>query len=182
MTEAAIAPLAPPAVGKLEHAVAPVEADDADRMAAEELSPGLWHRDDAAGRIHERLVHHHAGDEAVRHQVGLHLDDAGEPRIALRPVGQRGLSLFRRGWDVDTLHGIGHTREAADALALDDLHRLADRHPRIIGLLAPLAVDIQRRELVLRIIQRPVTLETFLERLVVVGGGAGDARAGRSLV
>src|SRR2546430_17582465 len=100
MTEAAVAPLAPPAIGKLEHAVAPVEADDADRMAAEEFSPGLRHRDDAAGRIHERLVLHYAGDEAVRHEVGLHLDDPGEPRIALPPVGQCGLSLLRPGCDV----------------------------------------------------------------------------------
>src|SRR5437762_14261968 len=146
MTEAAIAPLAPPAVGKREHAVAPVEADDADRMAAEELSPGLWHRDDAAGRIHERLVHHHAGDEAVRHQVGLHLDDAGEPRIALRPVGQRGLSLFRRGWDGDALHGIGHAREAADALALDDRNRLTDRHPRLFGMIATLSDEVGRHD------------------------------------
>src|SRR5256885_5221244 len=84
MTEAAIAPLAPPAVGKFEHAVAPVEAHDADGMAAEELGPGLRHGDDAARRIHEWLVHHHAGDEAVRHQVGLHLDDAGEDRKSTR--------------------------------------------------------------------------------------------------
>src|ERR1700737_4415751 len=34
----------------------------------------------------------------------------------------------------------------------------------------------------MRIIERPVMLETLLERLVVVGGGAGDARPGWSLV
>src|SRR2546422_3669171 len=182
VTEAAISPLAPPAVGKLERAVALVEADDADRVTAEEFDAGIRHRDDAARCIHERLVHHDAGDEAIRHQVRLHLDDAGEPRVALRPVRRGGTALLRGGWHIDALHGIGHTGEAADPLVLDDLHRLADRHPRISGLLAPLAVDVQRRELVRRIVQRPVMLKTLLERLVVVGRGAGDAGAGRALV
>ena len=34
----------------------------------------------------------------------------------------------------------------------------------------------------LRIVERPVMLESFLEGLVVVGRRAGDARAGRTLV
>src|SRR6202022_959561 len=99
----------------------------------------------------------------------LHLDDAVEPRVALGPVGRRGFSLLRGGWDVNALHDIGHARQAADALVLDDLHLISDRHPGVLRLLAPLAVDVQRRELVLRITERPVMLEALLEGLVVIG-------------
>ena len=75
MAKAFIAPLRPPAVGELEHPIAPVEANDADGVAPEELGAGLWHRNHAAGGVHELLMDHYAGDEAVGHQVGLHLTD-----------------------------------------------------------------------------------------------------------
>src|SRR2546430_15806134 len=101
MTEAAVAPLAPPAIGKLEHAVAPVEANDANRMAAEEFSPGLRHRDDAAGRIHERLVHHEDRDEAVRNLGLLNLVAGAARRTLLPPVAQCRPSVLPPGSDDD---------------------------------------------------------------------------------
>ena len=111
-------------------------------MPAQVFTTGLRHRDDAAGRIHEALVHHHAGDEAVRHQVGLHLADGVEARVALRAIGRCGRSLFSRRPQVDPLHVVRHAGEAADPLLLDDLHRLANGHSLIGGLFATLAIDV----------------------------------------
>src|SRR5690348_2109720 len=67
MAEATLTPLGAPAVGELEHAVAAVEADDADRVPAKKLATRFRHRDDPTSGVHEAFVHHHAGDEAVRH-------------------------------------------------------------------------------------------------------------------
>src|SRR5260370_30705510 len=153
-----VAPLGAPAIGELEHAVTPVEADDADRVPAEVFGVGPRHGNDAAWRIHERLVHQHPGNEAARHQVGLHLDDGVQPRIAFGAIRRRGLSLLRRGWHIDVLHDVRHTGAAADALVLDDLHHLADGHSGLLRLFAPLAIAVQRRDLLLGIRWRPTTL------------------------
>ena len=171
-----------PAIGELEDPVAAVEPHDADGVAAQVFAARLGHGDDAAGRIHEFLMDHDAGNEAVRHQVGLHLDDAVEPRIALGAVGRGCLSLLRSGWHVDALRVVRHAGQAADPLVLDGLHRLTDRHPGILRLLAPLAIDVERRKLVARIGERPVMLEALLECLVVIGGRAGDAGPCRALI
>src|SRR2546427_7019478 len=109
-----IAPLPTPAVRKLEHSVAPVEANDADCVPAQVLTTRLGHRDDAAGSVHEALVHHDAGDEAVGHQVGLHLADRMEAGVALRAIGGRGGSLFRPGGQGGPLCSIPPARAAAE--------------------------------------------------------------------
>src|SRR6202165_5579315 len=177
-----VAPLRSPAVDELEHAVPAVESHDADGVAPEKLATRLGHRDNAAGCIHEPLVHHDAGDEAVRHQIRLHLDDTVEPRVALGAIRGGRPPLLRRRWYVDALDVVRHAVETADTLLLDDFHRLANRHPFIGGVLASLAIDIERRELVVSITERPVMLETLLKGLVVVGGGARNAGPGRPLV
>src|SRR6202165_5588590 len=115
-----VAPLRSPAVGEFEQAVPAVESNDADGMAAEVLATGLGHGDDAAGCIHEPLVHHDAGDEAVGHQVRLHLDDVVEPRIALGAIGGGRLPLLRRRWYVDALDVVRHAVKTAETLLLDD--------------------------------------------------------------
>src|SRR5205823_12612786 len=63
VAESAVAPLGAPAIRELEHTVALVEADDADRVPAQVFTTWLGHRHDATRCIHEALMDHHAGDE-----------------------------------------------------------------------------------------------------------------------
>ena len=90
--------------------------------------------------------------------------------------------LFRGGRQVDPLQVVRHAGEAAHPLLLNDLHRLPNRHPLVSGLLAPLAIDVKRRKLVLGVGQPPAVLHAFLEALVVVRRRTGDAGTRRTLV